>query len=72
MVNSKIKFCPMLTGKEEVKALMIGRGDCVIPIFRMCIQEHCAAFIRTVDGKGKCNHYHAFVDYEPQERSNEE
>lgn len=64
---NKLKFCPMLTGKEEVKALTIGHGDCVIPTFQVCLQEHCAAFVKTIGGGGKCNHYHSLVDYEEEE-----
>ena len=57
---NKIKFCPMLTGQEEVKALMIGQGDCVIPTLRVCMQENCVAFD---SGKKWCNHYHSPVEY---------
>ena len=65
---NKLKFCPMLTGKEEVKALTIGQGDCVIPTLHVCLQEHCVAYVKTLDGRGKCSHYHySFVDYEEEE-----
>lgn len=59
MKDRKIKFCPLLTGQEEVKALMIGQGDCVVPTQRVCIQENCVAF----DGGEKwCNHYNSPVE----------
>lgn len=63
MKDSKIKYCPMLTGKEEVKALTIGQGDIVIPTLRVCVQEHCAAFVEKYGGEKWCNHYHSSVEY---------
>lgn len=62
-MNDKLKFCPMLVGKQEVKALTIGAGDCVIPTFQICLQEHCAAFVEKYDGEKWCNHYHTQVEY---------
>ena len=71
MKDSKIKFCPMLVGKEEVKALTIGQGDYVIPTFHVCLQEHCAAFVEKYGGEKWCNHYHSPVEYraESEERN---
>ena len=60
-----VKICPMLTGKEERKAVAFGQGDVVVPTFRECLQEHCAAFIV---GKYYCNHYHTCVLYEEGSR----
>lgn len=34
-----ILFCPDLTGKEEVKAMLIGNGDFVRPVLHPCIKE---------------------------------
>ena len=60
---NKIKFCPLLTGQVEVKALMIGQGDYVIPTFNVCLQEHCAAFAEKPGGEKWCNHYNSSVEY---------
>lgn len=38
-----ILFCPDLTGKEEVKAMLIGNGDYVRPVLHPCIKEKCGA-----------------------------
>lgn len=62
-MSDKLKFCPMLTGKQEVKALTIGTGDCVIPTFQICLQDHCAAFAEKHGGEKWCNHYHTQVEY---------
>lgn len=34
-----ILFCPDLTGKEEIKAMLIGNGDFVRPVLNPCIKE---------------------------------
>lgn len=47
-----IKFCPDLTGKEEVKAVLRGHGDFVRPILNICIKEKCVAY-----KDGKCMKY---------------
>ncbi len=60
---NKIKFCPLLTGKEEVKALTIGQGDYVVPTFHVCLQEHCVAFVEKHDGEKWCNYYNSSVEY---------
>lgn len=39
-----IKFCPDLMGKKEVKAVLIGHGDYVVPTFNPCLLEECAAY----------------------------
>lgn len=39
-----IKFCPDLTGKEEVKATLRGHGDFIRPILNVCIKERCVAY----------------------------
>ena len=43
-----ILFCPDLTGKEEIKAMLIGNGDFVRPVLHPCIKEKCVAY---KDGK---------------------
>ena len=47
-----ILFCPDLTGKEEVKAMLIGNGDFVRPVLNPCIKEKCVAY-----KDGKCLKY---------------
>lgn len=39
-----IKFCPDLTGREEVKAMLVGGRDFVRPVLHQCIQENCTAY----------------------------
>lgn len=39
-----IKFCPDLTGKEEVKAMLLGSGDYIRPVLHTCIKEKCIAY----------------------------
>ena len=63
---NKIKFCPMLTGKKEVKALTIGQGDYVVPTLNVCLQEHCTAFVENYFGEKWCNHYHSRVEYKAE------
>ncbi len=58
--EKKIKFCPMLTGKEERKALTYGAGDYTVPVLRICRREDCAAFDKD---KNWCNHYNTPVEY---------
>lgn len=47
MKDSKIKLCPMLAGKEEVKAFTIGQGGYLIPTFRVCLIGHieCSEYL---------------------------
>lgn len=52
-----IKFCPDLTGKEEIKAAFVGHGDFVRPVLNVCIKEKCIAY-----KDGKCRKYHAEVE----------
>lgn len=47
-----ILFCPDLTGKEEIKAMLIGNGDFVRPVLHPCIKEKCVAY-----KDGKCMKY---------------
>lgn len=47
-----IRFCPDLTGKEEVKAILRGHGDFTRPILNACIKERCVAY-----KKGMCMKY---------------
>lgn len=54
-----ILFCPDLTGKEEVKAMLIGNGDFVRPVLHPCIKEKCVAY-----KDGKCMKYDNEVDRE--------
>lgn len=55
----QIKFCPDLTGKEEVKAVLRGTGDFVRPVLHSCMQEKCIAF-----KEGKCMKYQNEITYE--------
>lgn len=41
---SDLKFCPLLVGKEEHKAIAIGQGDIVVPILYPCIEDSCIAY----------------------------
>lgn len=59
-----ILFCPDLTGKEEVKAMLIGNGDFVRPVLHPCIKEKCVAY-----KDGKCMKYNNEVERE-SERTN--
>lgn len=52
-----ILFCPDLTGKEEVKAMIIGNGDFVRTVLNPCIKERCVAY-----KDGKCMKYDNEVD----------
>lgn len=52
-----IKFCPDLTGKEEVKAVLIGNGDFVRPVLHACIKEKCIAY-----ENGICKKYNTKVE----------
>lgn len=47
-----ILFCPDLTGKEEVKAMLVGHGDFVRPVLNPCIKEKYVAY-----KDGYCNKY---------------
>lgn len=53
----------MLTGQQEIKALTMGFGDYTVPILRECLLEHCAAYTKTLENDGFCNHYHTKVEY---------
>lgn len=52
-----IRFCPDLTGKEEVKAICIGNGDFVRPVLNVCIKEKCIAY-----KDGVCKKYDTEVE----------
>ena len=52
-----IRFCPDLTGKEEVKAIRIGNGDFVRPVLNVCIKEKCIAY-----KDGVCKKYDTEVE----------
>ena len=54
-----ILFCPDLTGKEEIKAMLIGNGDFVRPVLHPCIKEKCVAY-----KDGKCMKYNNEVERE--------
>ncbi len=56
-----IKFCPDLTGREEVKAMLVGNGDFVRPVLHQCIQENCAAY-----EAGKCKKYETLVEVDDE------
>lgn len=59
-----IKFCPDLTGKEEVKAVLVGHGDYIVPVFHECIKKRCVAY-----NDGKCRKYHAEVEVSEEEKN---
>ena len=40
----ELLFCPLLIGQQEHKALMVGQGDCVVPVLNPCIKEKCIAY----------------------------
>lgn len=54
---SKYKLCPYLPRKQEIKAMAIGTGDCVITSFEPCLGEECAAFLC-----GRCMYGGANID----------
>lgn len=55
-----IKFCPLLLGREERKALTYGAGDYIVPVLYACKREDCVAF----DSEKKwCNHYNQPTEY---------
>lgn len=54
-----IRFCPDLTGKEEVKAMIRGHGDFVRPVLNLCIKEKCVAY-----KNGMCMKYDNKVEVE--------
>ncbi len=58
-----ILFCPDLVGKEEVKAVMVGRGDFIRPVLNPCIKEKCVAY-----RDGFCRKYHQNVEVEENEK----
>ena len=60
-----IKYCPDLTGYEEVKAAFVGHGDFTRPILRECIKEACAAY-----KDGYCKKYHNKVEWEKNKNGN--
>lgn len=62
-----ILFCPDLTGKEEVKAMLIGNGDFVRPVLHPCIKEKCVAY-----KDGKCMKYDNEVEVGINERTRED
>ena len=59
-----ILFCPDLTGKEEVKAMLIGNGDFVRPVLNPCIKERCVAY-----KDGKCMKYDNEVEVKDEQRN---
>lgn len=54
-----IKFCPDLTTYEEVKAVLIGRGDFTRPVLHACIKEKCVAY-----KNGRCLKYNNDIEKE--------
>lgn len=57
-----VKYCPDLTGKEEVKAMYAGHGDIVRPVLHACIKDKCIAY-----KDGNCRKYHAEVEVSDNE-----
>lgn len=51
---SNIKLCPKLVNQQEIKALMIGQGDCTVSYMLPCQKEKCIAY-----SDGYCNEYKA-------------
>lgn len=43
-LEEMLKYCPDLTTKEEVKAMMIGNGDFTRAVLHVCIEEKCVAY----------------------------
>lgn len=43
-LEKMLKYCPDLTTKEEVKAMMIGDGDFTRAVLHICIEEKCVAY----------------------------
>lgn len=64
-IEMDIKYCPDLTGYEEVKAAFVGHGDFTRPILRECIKETCAAY-----KDGYCKKYHNKVEWEKNKNGN--
>lgn len=56
-----ILFCPDLTGKEKVKAMLVGHGDFVRAVPNPCIKEKCVAY-----KDGYCRKYHQNVEVEDE------
>lgn len=54
-----ILFCPDLTCKEEVKAMMIGSGDFTRPVLHACVKSKCVAY-----KDGRCVKYDNEVEKE--------
>lgn len=59
-----ILFCPDLTGKEEVKAMLVGHGDFVRPVLNPCIKEKYVAY-----KDGYCNKYLRNVEVKDEQRN---
>lgn len=49
MSDIKLKLCPYLPQKKEIKAIAIGTGDATITYFDTCLGEECAAYLN-----GRC------------------
>ena len=64
-IEMDIKYCPDLTGYEEVKAAFVGHGDFTSPILRECIKEECVAY-----KDGYCKKYHNKVEWEKNKNGN--
>lgn len=54
-----IKYCPDLTGYEQVKALLVGNGDFVRPVLNACLKHNCVAY-----ANGRCLKYKNSVELE--------
>ena len=63
-MSKELLFCPLLTGSEEVKAMVIGQGDFVRPVLNVYIKEMCVAY-----EDGFCKHYNKSV-YQDFEKTN--
>ena len=42
--KEKFKFCPLLIGKQEVKAVTYGQGDYTVPVLHPCVGNKCVAY----------------------------
>lgn len=63
---SKLKLCPYLPQKKEVKAMMVGNGDCVVTYFHPCLGEDCAAYLH-----GNCMYGGANIPVVKDEATND-
>lgn len=54
----RYKVCPLLVGRQEYKANVIGQGDCVMPVINPCLRTKCVAY-----KDGECARFDNTVTY---------